>query len=619
MAAQPAEKRKSKAQTAAAKARPSQNADTSKKETDSKPVGRGRNYPTWLKRTYKYVARTLVVTSLPEVLLIATLCFSRYLQNSDFSYPSEVIIDIVLLGLVITPLFYLLRLCVRSWRAAHLASLPLAYSLYAYNYSFPALHRLGNALIPKSATSFTHALLQLLILLIVFGAIGFLLDFAFHRVRQLKTLPVLKFVLFVVCFIFAAEMLKVGSRMWTIRHDLSYKQPALSFKQTSKPSSKPDVYYLLFDRYASEATLNKDYSYSNSGLIDSLASQGFVTRDDAYANYPFTMQSISSTLAAGYHTAINAQFKDDAVGFQTAFPYRAILDNPPVAQAFKANGYTFNQVSSWWDFTRNSPSADSEPTKSFRLHALGKDYWLTDLQRDIVNKSILSPLLLKGVSVGHTQIVKYTLDRNPTQNFNAEINAIKNIAQTSTTQKQPAFTFAHILSPHDPYIFDADCDTPAYDANRTDNGVDETVKYTNQVTCINKSIEDAIQTIRTKDPGAVVILQADEGPYPKQFRGTLTLNHYYDPINLPLQQMRQKFGVLASYYMPGVDSQTATDNLTANVNAFRFVLSHYLGYNLPPLPDCQFSAGDKYSLYNYQLVTDKLKGTANPAACWQYK
>lgn len=83
--------------------------------------------------------------------------------------------------------------------------------------------------------------------------------------------------------------------------------------------------------------------------------------------------------------------------------------------------------------------------------------------------------------------------------------------------------------------------------------------------------------------------------------------------------MKQKFGVLASYYMPGVDQQTVAQSITASVDPLRFVLSHYLGYDLPMLPDCQFATGDKYMIYGYQQVTGTLKGTPNPPACKQYE
>lgn len=568
-----------------------------------------------MQKTGRFIART----SLPEVFLIATLCMSRYLQNSDFSYPSEIILNIVLLGVLVTAVFYLYRLVLRSSLAAHVAGLFMAYGLYGFTYTFPRFHHWGDYILPNSLTPFAHDILQVLFLGTLFGIVGFAAGWLSRR-KQVETVPMLKFLVFVVCFIFAVQLGKVGMRIWEIRKDLTYTQPQSSLQQANKASSnKPNVYYLLFDRYANATTLKNSYNYDNTPLLDNLKQQGFVVRDDAYANYPFTTQSVSSTLSADYHAKLGAEFRNSAAGFQTAFPYRKILDNAPVTQAFQANGYNYNQVSSWWDFTRDNPSADTNPSKSFRLRLFGKNFWLTDLQRDIVNKSILSPLLLKGATVGKTTLVQYQLDRNPQQNFFAEIEALKAIAANSKTQAKPQFTFAHILSPHDPYVFDAQGNNPTYDNNRNDNGVDETIKYTNQLTFVNTQLTELIKTIRTNDPTAAIVLQADEGPYPKQFRGTLTADHYFDPINLPVAEQRQKFGVLAAYYMPDVDEQTVTTSITASTNAFRFVLNQYLGYELPLLPDCQFTAGDKYNLYTYSLVSGKLKNTAEPAVCTPYK
>ncbi len=574
------------------------------------------------KQLYPKIGQWFASSSLPEILLIATLCMSRYLQNSDFSYPSEIMLTIVLFGILATAVYYLYRLILRNRFAAHTASLLLMYGLYGFSYAYPRLHHLGDVLVPNSLTAFEQAMLQALWLALVFGLIGWGAN-KLRSIKQLHTIPALKFLLFVICFIFAAEVGKMGLRMWDIRRDLTYKAPASSLGQpaqtTHSTTGKPNVYYLLFDRYASDTTLKNSYGYDNSPLLNNLTDQGFVVRSNAFANYPFTMQSVSSTLSAGYHTDIGKLFKNDSPSFQTGFAYRTILDNSPVTQAFQANGYNYNQVSSWWDFTRLNPSADSNPAKSFRLRAFGKNFWLSDLQRDIVNKSILSPLLLKGLVIGHTSVVDYQLDRNPTQNFYAEMHAIKRIAANSAHQSKPQFTFAHILSPHDPYIFDAQGNNPTYDGNRTDNGIDEALKYTNQLSYLNTQITDLVSTIRTKDPSAAIVIQADEGPYPKQFRGTLTKNNYYDPINLPITQQRQKFGVLAAYYMPDTDSQVVADNMTASVNTFRFVLNRYLGYKLDLLPDCQFTVGDKFKLYNYQLVTGQLKGTANPQACYKYR
>jgi hypothetical protein len=381
--------------------------------------------------------------------------------------------------------------------------------------------------------------------------------------------------------------------------------------------SKPDVYYIVYDRYGNSQTLQNIYNYDNSSLANYLSGQGFVNRPTASANYPFTMSSITSTLKMDYHTELGKDFAKDSFT-QTAFPYRTTFNNPPAAQLLKQNGYKYNQVSSWWDFTRIGINADTHPTEGFRLTLFGKHFYLSDLSRDILYKSFLLPLFQKGITIGHTAIIKYDLDNNPRQNFEDQMTALKAIAGRSD-KSTPQFTFAHVLVPHDPYIYTADGSVPSYDSERTDNGVDETVKYTNQVTYLNKRIKDLVGYIRSKSPDAAIIIQADEGPYPKEFRGELTPTHYYNPADLPLPQMKQKFGVLASYYMPGVDQDTVTNNITASVNPLRFVLSHYLGYDLPPLPDCQFATGDKFKIYDYQLMTGQLNGQPNPQICQKYQ
>ena len=182
----------------------------------------------------------------------------------------------------------------------------------------------------------------------------------------------------------------------------------------------------------------------------------------------------------------------------------------------------------------------------------------------------------------------------------------------------PQFNFAHILAPHPPYIFDADGKSPNYDVESNDNGVDETVKYANELTYINKRLQNLILDIKQTSPGAVIVLQADEGPYPKQFRGPMSPEDYYDPLELPQAQMKQKFGIIASYYLP--DTQAAeVATINSSVNVFRFVLNKYFGYSLDILPDCQLATGNKFNLYNYTAVNDRLTNGPLPAECRAYE
>lgn len=583
-----------------------------------------------LKKYIQIAGRFMLRSSLPEILLVVSLLIARYLPNSDFSYPTEIILPIVLLGALATAFFYLFKKILKSTLAAHAAALPITYGLYAYSYAYPALRQLVDMLTPNTLTTpFTTMVVTVLVWFLVFGSAGFLLDRILHlkRFSWLQNMPLLKITVFAICFIFVMQIGAFGQRLWTIRHQLAYSYIApdlprkdSSLTQDTAGSVQPNIYYLVFDRYASNETLSRQYGFDNSAMTRFLDERGFVTRQNAYANYPFTIQSISSTLTMDYHLELGSRFRDDATPLQTAFPYRDILNHPPVAEQLQKNGYVYNQVSSWWDFTRDNPTADSEPSKSFRLRIFDIPFWLSDLQRDIVNKSILSPLALKGLTTGSSAVLKYDHDNNPRQNFEEQIAAVKGIASAAQADaKKPQFTFAHILSPHDPYVFSETGEIPTYGPDRTDDGADENIKYVNQLRYINTQLQDLVSTILEKDPFPVIVIQSDEGPYPKQFRGTLSPTHYYDPVTLPAAEAQQKFGILASYYMPGINSETVREQIDSSVNAFRFVLNQYLGYELEKLPDCHFTAGNKYYIYQYELANQKLTGLENPESCKQYE
>lgn len=566
----------------------------------------------------KKTAYFLADTSLPEVLLVVGFVIGRWWKNSDFQYPGEIWMPAILLGLLASAVYYFYTWLFGKGLAAHTAALLLSYSLYSYQLTTQNFLAKVVLDIFSFTTPFGQSLAMLLLLGITCAAIGWLAGWAAGRYQTLRQLQPLKVILFAVVFVFAAQFIRAADRFLDIRPALNYRHPspALGAAPGAGQKDKPDIYYLLFDRYTSATELKSVYGYDNSDLMGYLASEGFVVRDPAFSNYPFTMSSVASTMSMGYLPQLREKFAG-ASDWQPAFPYRSVLSDPPIAQVLKSNGYHYNQISSWWDFTRVGIKADSQPTRSFVLSVAGKDFYASDLQRDILNKSILSPWLKKGLTLGSQKIIKYDLDRNPQQNFDSQLSALKQLAGRRD-KTVPEFSFAHILAPHPPYVFDANGQTPIYDQESTDNGIDEYVKYTNEMTYVNKRIKELIGYIKHNDPGAVIILQADEGPYPKQFRGPMSPGHYYDPNSLPVEQLRQKMGILASYYLPGAN-EGDTQKAYASVNIFRTVLNNYLGYNLPLLPDCHFASGNKYQIYDYRDVAQKLTGRPAPPECSQYR
>jgi hypothetical protein len=577
----------------------------------------GHNWRERQKRSLRFLINN---TSLPEVLFISTFILIRWWNNSDFSYPSEIILPIVLFAVLVTAVFYIYRFLLGPGLPAHAASLALTYLFYIFQFiENSKVGRFVYDLLPQGFSSaFTKSVILAFILGILCGTAAWLLAKIISRFPLLKQLQPYKVLIFVVVFIFSLQLFRTGIRLFELRHQLSYKYATQTIEPPANrsASAKPDIYYLVFDRYASAEVLKANFNYDNSMLMDFLDSQGFYTRPDAHANYPFTMSSIASTMSMDYFPQLEKQFGRDG-RWQSAAPYRTTLNNPPIARLLSEHGYAYNQVSSWWDFTRIGIEADSNLAQSYRLRALNKSFHLSDLQRDIIYKSVLSPWLKQGLAVNDSAILKYDLDRNPAENFDAQLASLRGVAARSD-KSRPQFTFAHILAPHPPYIFDKNGNLPDYDVESNDNGVDEYVKYTNELTYINKRLQELISHIKQTSPDAVMVLQADEGPYPKQFRGPMSADHYYDPLGLPQKELKQKFGIFASYYMPGIEPNEVKD-MDSSVNVFRFVLNKYFGYNLELLPDCQLSTGNKFNLYNYTVVNDRLTGNPQPAECKAYE
>lgn len=558
--------------------------------------------------------RAVSNTPLPEFLFLAGFILGRWWKNSDFQFPHEILLPLALLSLPAALAYYIFRYLLGSALPAHIAALGLSYGIYSYQ----QLSQIGpfKYLVDSldGLTAFGRSLVVLVVMAAVSGLVAKLIALASNRYEIVRQLELLKVILFAIGFIFIVQFVRAADRYLDSREELGYRYESPALKATGPSVAKPNIYYLVFDRYTSATELKNNYHFDNSDMMDYLAGQGFVNRNPAYAPYPFTMSSISATLAMDYLPEFRQRFDDQ--GWQSAFPYRQILSDPPVVGVLRQNGYSYSHISSWWDFTRVGIKADSEPSKSFRFSLLGWEYYASDLERDIINRSLLAPWLQKGVTIGSSKVVKYDLDRNPKQNFDSQLDALTKIA-ARPDKTNPQFVFAHILAPHPPYVFNADGRPPTYDQEGNDNGVDERVKYINELRYLNQRIKGLVGLIRAQDPDAVVILQADEGPYPKKFRGPMSPKSFYDPAKLTNEELSQKMAILSSYLLPGDIKPTEPNSLTS-VNIFRTVLNTYLGYDLPLLPECHFTAGNKYQIYNYEEVSLRLTGRQDPG-CSQYR
>jgi hypothetical protein len=99
----------------------------------------------------------------------------------------------------------------------------------------------------------------------------------------------------------------------------------------------------------------------------------------------------------------------------------------------------------------------------------------------------------------------------------------------------------------------------------------------------------------------VIILQADEGPYPGDYYKN---RDDYDWNTAPPDVLQEKFGIQSAYYFPEPTKQPAYQGMSG-VNSFRLVFNNYFGSELELLPDKSYIYERENRYYNYIDVTGR--------------
>jgi hypothetical protein len=162
----------------------------------------------------------------------------------------------------------------------------------------------------------------------------------------------------------------------------------------------------------------------------------------------------------------------------------------------------------------------------------------------------------------------------------------------ATADNAPTYVFAHIISPHDPYVFGANGEPVQSQAHYT---YDEYLEaYKNQVAHINTRVVQLIDEILAQSPSPpVIIIQGDHGTC----YGT---NSEFDPC------MGERMSILNAYYFPDQDYSDLYDDITP-VNTFRIVFNKFHGTDYPLLDDRSYYSRPG-SLFILTDVTDRVSG-----------
>ncbi len=345
---------------------------------------------------------------------------------------------------------------------------------------------------------------------------------------------------------------------------------------------KRDIYYLIYDRYASGENLAEHYGYDNSPFLDALRERGFYVAEEAHANYIKTPLSLVSSLNMDYLDA--AALRAEAVsGRDSGVIHRQLRGRLRVPSELKELGYRHIQIANWWEPTATNVTADVV----YRYEA-GSEFSSALLR--------MTALGAIGAGAGAQPFDRAVLYEHTLYEFR--------VLERLADEPGPKFVFAHFLVPHPPYVFEPDGSFVRDEPISTE---DERAGYIRQLQYTNERILGLVDRLldRPPDERPIILIQADEGPFPARYDAG---EARFDWRTATTAELAEKFGILSAYHLPGVEPEAAGlyPEITP-VNSFRVVFNTYFDADLPLLPDEIHAHRSQQHWYEFFDVTDQLR------------
>lgn len=440
----------------------------------------------------------------------------------------------------------------RDWRRAGLMTTLFVALFFSYGHVYNVLDgiQLGGVFLFRHRT-----LLVLWAVLAVWGS------WTFWRRKSLPLASITSTLNLVTLFLVAMPLVQI------LVPTVSEAFQAARTSQPGKPveaqpgpqsASEPDIYYIVLDAHGRADVLQQHTGYDSSAFLSSLKDLGFYVADCSQTNYSLTLLSLSSSLNYSY---LDDLMVNGGVDFQTDIANSAIrqfLQKRGYQTVAFATGFRMTEIKNADEYYQPSSPKGSE----FEAQFLDTTLWVAFVDAGLLPKIDLSAENYRD----RTLLTLSTLKELP-------------------AQPGPKFVFAHIVSPHPPYIFDAqgnfhDVTFGAHDEKNLPPA-EMAPLYRDQAEFIDNQILDVVRTIleNSKVP-PIIIIQGDHGPLVKdRFIRAPILNAYYLPN-----------GPQGLY--PSISP----------VNSFRVVLNDYFGQNLPLLDDVSRFSSDYRDPFNYRIV-----------------
>jgi hypothetical protein len=321
-----------------------------------------------------------------------------------------------------------------------------------------------------------------------------------------------------------------------------------------RATGRPNIYHIVLDSYPGSEILQKYYHHDNTAFLEALRELGFFVAKDARTNYIQSMLSLGSTLNVSYLDEVLTDVRRDSWNRR---PLKELLEQNAVRRFLAPLGYRFVAFGTGYEGTELRAAEEylsSRPAFSEFENML---FVWTPIATLV---GLIKPGWQHRV---HRERILFTFDR---------------LERLARAPGPPRFVFAHLVTPHPPYVFDRK------GKERRDPGpygladgcvyIDRSSLsqyrsgFAEQVAFVEQRTLAMVRTIlRDSAVPPVIVLQSDHGPR-----------------SIPDQD--EALRILNALWLPG--EQEGLRAGMSPVNNFRMVLSHLFGARLPLLPDRHF-------------------------------
>ncbi|GAK50559.1 putative sulfatase [Candidatus Moduliflexus flocculans] len=359
-------------------------------------------------------------------------------------------------------------------------------------------------------------------------------------------------------------MLYEGQRIFRSPQGNSTPAFAQEFPREMVSQSLPDIYYIILDSYAANSVLRSEFNYDNHEFLAYLREQGFYVAEQSQSNYPFTVLSLASSLNFDYLDALTNLVGTPTNDLSTAMD---LIEKNAVMHFLKKYGYAYIHFNTIFAPTARNRFAD----------------WEVDCARGFIKDRFLK--LFVKMTVFDPIVRRFSGTKR--EEIECQFSALAEFSEKPGRR----FVFAHLVIPHEPFVFLADgrevekTKQETYQGNRQ-YAPEGRQLYIQQLRYVNRKVQTLVETILAHSQRPpIIILQADHG------------------ARIPMERTPEPkwFSILNAYYFPEGTPPELYPSISP-VNTFRILLNRYFHTSYALLPDRRYYSDIYHTPYQFVEV-----------------